>query len=208
MSHRQRLGARVYLVARLPHRVPSLNHFLECLIKSWTVSRNSPKHAIYERLAEVAQALGHAHRLELLERMAQGAHSVEELANATGLTVANASRPLQLLRRARLVNAEREGKRVFYRLAGDAPAPRDRGDEPIAAARLRHDELVVVGRLAKHTAQHRDRLIEVVLLDDEARPDPGDQLRFVERLAGVLDGGRATRRAPSASGISARRRRA
>jgi rhodanese-related sulfurtransferase/predicted transcriptional regulator len=84
------------------------------------MSSKSPKHEIYERLAEVAQALGHAHRLELLERMAQGAHSVEELANATHLTVANASRHLQLLRRARLVDAERQGKRVFYRLAGDA----------------------------------------------------------------------------------------
>ena len=84
------------------------------------MSSDSPKHAIYESLAEVAQALGHAHRLELLERMAQGAHSVEELANATGITVANASRHLQLLRRARLVDAQRQGKRVFYRLAGDA----------------------------------------------------------------------------------------
>src|SRR5581483_7087958 len=85
-----------------------------------TVSSKGPKQAIFERLAEVAQALGHAHRLELLERIAQGAHSVEDLANATKLTVANTSRHLQLLRRARLVDAERDGKRVFYRLAGDA----------------------------------------------------------------------------------------
>jgi ArsR family transcriptional regulator len=84
------------------------------------MSSNSPKHLIFERLAEVAQALGHAHRLELLERMAQGAHSVEDLANSTRLTVANTSRHLQLLRRARLVEATREGKRVFYSLAGDA----------------------------------------------------------------------------------------
>jgi rhodanese-related sulfurtransferase len=83
------------------------------------MSSSSPKHAIFERLAEVAQAIGHAHRLELLERMAQGARSVEDLANATKLTVANTSRHLQLLRRARLVDAERDGKRVFYRLAGE-----------------------------------------------------------------------------------------
>jgi rhodanese-related sulfurtransferase/predicted transcriptional regulator len=83
-------------------------------------SSSGPKQVIYENLAEVAQALGHPHRLELLERMAQGSRSVEELANSTRLTVANASRHLQLLRRARLVEAERQGKRVFYRLAGDA----------------------------------------------------------------------------------------
>lgn len=79
----------------------------------------NPKHAIYEQLAVVAQALGHAHRLELLERMAQGEHSVEALASAAGLSVANASRHLQLLRRARLADAERRGKQVFYRLAGE-----------------------------------------------------------------------------------------
>lgn len=80
---------------------------------------SNPKHAIYEQLAAVAQALGHAHRLELLERMAQGEHSVDALATAAGLSVANASRHLQLLRRARLVDAERRGKQVFYRLAGE-----------------------------------------------------------------------------------------
>ncbi|MBA5867695.1 MAG: metalloregulator ArsR/SmtB family transcription factor [Nitrospira sp. CR1.3] len=80
---------------------------------------SGPKQVIFQNLAEVAQALGHAHRLELLERMAQGPRSVEELANATDLTIANTSRHLQLLRRARLVEAERRGKRIFYRLAGD-----------------------------------------------------------------------------------------
>lgn len=83
------------------------------------LSTANPKHVVYENLATVAQALGHAHRLELLEGMAQGARSVEDLARVTGLTLANASRHLQLLRRARLVEAERQGKRVFYRLAGD-----------------------------------------------------------------------------------------
>lgn len=52
--------------------------------------------------------------------MAQGARSVEDLAAATHLTLANASRHLQLLRRAHLVEANRQGKRVFYSLAGDA----------------------------------------------------------------------------------------
>jgi ArsR family transcriptional regulator len=85
-----------------------------------TVSSNNPKHVIYENLAEVARALGHAHRLELLEHVAQGARSVEELAKLAGMTFPNTSRHLQLLRRARLVEAEKRGKRVFYCLAGDA----------------------------------------------------------------------------------------
>ncbi|HBP0979066.1 TPA: metalloregulator ArsR/SmtB family transcription factor [Pseudomonas aeruginosa] len=84
-----------------------------------STSSESPKHVVFENLATVAQALGHAHRLELLEGMAQGPRSVEDLAGLVGLSMANASRHLQLLRRARLVEAERQGKRVFYRLAGD-----------------------------------------------------------------------------------------
>jgi rhodanese-related sulfurtransferase/DNA-binding HxlR family transcriptional regulator len=78
-----------------------------------------PKQAIFASLAEVAQALGHAHRLELLEHLGQGERSVEELAARAGLTFANASRHLQILRRASLVETRRDGKRVLYRLAGE-----------------------------------------------------------------------------------------
>jgi len=84
------------------------------------VSSTGPKQAIYASLAEVAQALGHAHRLELLEHLAQGERSVEELTARAHLTFANTSRHLQILRRARLVDTERRGKHVLYRLAGDS----------------------------------------------------------------------------------------
>lgn len=84
------------------------------------MSSIGPKQAIFASLAEVAQALGHAHRLELLEHLAQGERSVEGLAARAGLNFANASRHLQILRRARLVEAHRHGKHVLYRLAGDA----------------------------------------------------------------------------------------
>lgn len=84
------------------------------------MSSTGPRQAIYEKLAEVAQALGHSHRLELLEHLAQGMRSVEELSARAHLTFANTSRHLQILRRARLVETERRGKHVLYQLAGDA----------------------------------------------------------------------------------------
>jgi rhodanese-related sulfurtransferase len=56
----------------------------------------------------------------LLEHVAQGERSVEELSARANLNFANTSRHLQILRRARLVDAERRGKHVLYRLAGDA----------------------------------------------------------------------------------------
>ena len=83
------------------------------------MSSIGPKQAVFAGLAEVAQALGHAHRLELLEHIAQGLRSVEELSTRANLSFANTSRHLQILRRARLVDTERRGKQVFYRLAGD-----------------------------------------------------------------------------------------
>lgn len=80
------------------------------------MSSPGPKQHVFASLAEIAQALGHAHRLELLEHLAQGERSVERLAERAGLTLANASRHLQLLRRAELVAGRRDGKRVYYRL--------------------------------------------------------------------------------------------
>lgn len=83
------------------------------------MSSTGPKQAIYASLAEVAQALGHPHRLELLEHLAQGVRSVEDLSARAHLSFANTSRHLQILRRARLVETERRGKHMLYSLAGD-----------------------------------------------------------------------------------------
>jgi ArsR family transcriptional regulator len=80
----------------------------------------TPKSQVFEQFAELARVLGQANRLELLEHVAQGERPVERLAKLTGLSVANASQHLQVLRRAALVRARRDGKQVLYRL-GDGP---------------------------------------------------------------------------------------
>src|ERR1700757_5303398 len=84
------------------------------------MSSLGPKQRVFVGLAEIAQGLGHAHRLEMLEHLGQGERSVEDLATRTGLTLANCSRHLQLLRRAALVEGRREGKRVFYQLSDES----------------------------------------------------------------------------------------
>jgi ArsR family transcriptional regulator len=125
------------------------------------VSSTGPKQAIYENLAAVAQALGHAHRLELLEHLAQGVRSVEELSARAHLTFANTSRHLQILRRARLVETERRGKHVLYRLAGDA--------EVVALikalGRVGERNVAEIGRVVADYFQARDAL-EPVSRDD------------------------------------------
>jgi len=79
----------------------------------------SPKHRLLEQFALVAKALGQANRLDLLELLAQGERSVDSLARATGLTLANTSQHLLHLRRAGLVVSEKRGLYVFYILAGE-----------------------------------------------------------------------------------------
>ena len=108
-------------------------------MKARVMSRAGPKQVLYEQFAEVAKALGHGHRLEILELLAQREQSVEALAERAGLSIANASQHLRLMRRAGLLASRRDGKHVFYRLsellgarswggvaAGRGAEPRDR----------------------------------------------------------------------------------
>jgi rhodanese-related sulfurtransferase/DNA-binding transcriptional ArsR family regulator len=84
------------------------------------MSIRNPKLALFAQFATVAKSLGHAHRLELLEQLAQGERTVEILADRTGLSIANTSQHLQQMRRAGLVTNRRDGKFVFYQLADDS----------------------------------------------------------------------------------------
>ncbi len=78
---------------------------------------SGPKQLAFEQFALVARALGSAHRLELLDILAQGERSVERLAQASGLTINNTSQHLQQLRRAGLVATRKAGTQVIYSLA-------------------------------------------------------------------------------------------
>lgn len=80
----------------------------------------NPNYAVLSCFADICKALGHTHRLLILEHLAQGEHSVEALAERTQLSFANTSRHLQLLRHANLVTSRRFGKRALYRLSDDA----------------------------------------------------------------------------------------
>ena len=81
------------------------------------MSSENPKRVLLAGLAEVARALGHGHRLEILELLAQGERSVDALAERIGLSMANASQHLRLMRATGLLASRREGKRIVYRLS-------------------------------------------------------------------------------------------
>jgi rhodanese-related sulfurtransferase/DNA-binding transcriptional ArsR family regulator len=75
------------------------------------------KTAIYEQIARIGKATASPGRLELLDLLTQGPRTVEGLAAQIGQSVANTSHHLQVLRRARLVESEKAGLHVTYRLA-------------------------------------------------------------------------------------------
>ena len=81
--------------------------------------RRTAKTALYDRLAIVGKALANGRRAEIVDVLAQGERSVEELAKEIDQSVANTSQHLQVLARAGLVASSRDGNRVLYRLAGD-----------------------------------------------------------------------------------------
>jgi len=78
-----------------------------------------PKRRVYDQLAQIPKAIASGPRLELLDLLAQSEKSVDTLARQAGLSVANASRHLQVLQRAGLAAVRREGRHAWYRIAGD-----------------------------------------------------------------------------------------
>src|SRR5437879_5733931 len=78
--------------------------------------------ALFDAFASVAQALGSGRRAEIVDLLAQGERSVEQIANEISQSAANTSQHLHVLARAGLVRSRRDGTRVIYRLASDRVA--------------------------------------------------------------------------------------
>jgi rhodanese-related sulfurtransferase len=111
------------------------------------------KDGLYAEFAVLGKALANPHRLELLDLLAQGERSVEELAREAALSLANASAHLQVLRRARLVEAEKRGLNVVYRLAAPEVFQLWRTLRDVGGARLAE-----IDRLVENYLVDRDEL--------------------------------------------------
>lgn len=94
------------------------------------------KDEIFEQFARIGKAVSSPKRIELLDLLAQGARHVEALASEASITVANTSRHLQILRAARLVETEKSGVFVKYRLADSSVAEFVRQLRLLAESRL------------------------------------------------------------------------
>ena len=120
----------------------------------------SLKTVIYEQIARIGQATASPSRLELLDLLSQGPRTVEALAHQTGQSVATTSHHLQVLRRARLVEAEKAGLYVTYRLADPHV-----GEFFLELRRLAESRLAEVQHVTRHYLEERGALEAVD--DDE-----------------------------------------
>jgi rhodanese-related sulfurtransferase len=101
-----------------------------------TMHRHTVKDPLYAAWADTAKALANAHRVELLDLLAQSERTVESLARETGLAVNNTSSHLAVLKTARLVESRKAAQFVFYRLADDAVVTLLRSVQAVARLRL------------------------------------------------------------------------
>ncbi len=160
------------------------------------------KNEIYEQFARIGKAFSSASRLELIDLMAQGERTVEELADETEMSVANTSRHLQVLKGERLVRRRKEGTRAYYTLAGPEVYRAWKAVRTLAEARLAEVEETVkrylsdreeMEALSPEELEERLKRDDVLVLD--VRPEeeyeaghiPGARSIPIDQLAEHLE---------------------
>lgn len=156
---------------------------------STAVDSHAAKLALFEAIALMGKAFASPRRLELLDLLAQGPRSVDDLARATGQSTANASQHLQALHAAGLVGRRRDGTRVIYAMSGDDALRAWLGLRDASASQLAEVERAARDYLGDEVeAIGRDELVarlrrgDVVLVD--VRPAE-------EYAAGHIEGARS-----------------
>lgn len=127
------------------------------------------KDELYAQFARIGKALSNPHRLELVEILAQGERTVEDLAAEANLPIANASQHLQVLRAGQLVDVRRDGLYAYYRLSDERvfrvwQALRDLGELQLAE----------VNRLVQGFFQDRSPLQSITTSELLERMEAGD----------------------------------
>lgn len=138
----------------------------------------NPKKKLFEQFARVAKSLASPNRLELLETLAQGEKSVDALSQATGMSVANTSHHLQILRDSGLAESRKVGLQVIYRLSDD--------QIPVllgCISRIAEKHLAEVERIVREHFDARDALTPVGRNDLMARVAEGSMVIDVRPAA-------------------------
>jgi rhodanese-related sulfurtransferase len=142
------------------------------------------KDALFEAFALVGKALGSGRRAELVDVLAQGERSVDDLANEIGQSVANTSQHLQHLLRAGLVRTRRDGTRVYYALASERVVQLWQLQRSVAA-----EQVGELDRLARAYLGDRDALESITQSELRRRIRSGDVVVIDVRPAAEFDAG-------------------
>ncbi|HEX8040773.1 MAG TPA: metalloregulator ArsR/SmtB family transcription factor, partial [Chryseosolibacter sp.] len=129
------------------------------------------KDKIYGELAAITRSLANPHRLEIVDLLAQADFSVEQIAEQTNLSVANASQHLQVLKAAQLVDVTRQGTFIYYRLA--------------------NANVFKAWRALRTVAMERNATIEKVARDFR-KPDSAPEPVSIEGLRRKMQSGKVT----------------
>ena len=135
------------------------------------MSDRAAKDALFDAFAEVAKAMASGRRAEIVDVLAQGERSVEQLANEIGQSVANTSHHLRAMARAGVLRTRREGLRIVYMLASDRVA-----DVWAALRDIATEHVVGINELADAYVGDRSGLEPVTRVELEARLRAGDTI--------------------------------
>jgi DNA-binding transcriptional ArsR family regulator len=167
------------------------------------MARRTAKDELFDAFASVAKALGNGRRAEIVDVLAQGERSVDEIAGEIGQSSANTSQHLQALAQAGLVRSRREGNRVYYRPASEAVVELWAAVRDVAVAHLADVEVLAhayVGDRTQIEAVSMDELAArmaaggVVVLDVRPRAEydaghlPDAVSMPIDELPGLIDG--------------------
>ena len=147
-------------------------------------ARRAAKNAMFDGFGRIAAALGSGRRAEIVEVLAQGERSVEQIANEIDQSLANTSHHLRTLARAGLVASRREGTHIHYRLASDKVL-----EVWLAIRELAAEQLDDLGALADAYLGDRTRIDDIDRDELLARLETGDLILIDVRPAGEYAAG-------------------
>src|SRR5919201_2296414 len=127
------------------------------------MSERAAKQALFDAFASVAAALGSGRRAEIVDVLAQGERSVEDVASQVGQSVASTSHHLRLLAKSGLARSRRDGTRVFYRLASERVADLWAAVRDVAAQHVAEVSVLAGGYLGDRGG---DELLSVSQLNE------------------------------------------
>lgn len=148
------------------------------------MSDRAAKDALFDAFAEVAKAMASGRRAEIVDVLAQGERSVEQLADEIGQSVANTSHHLRAMARAGVLRTRREGTRIVYMLAGDRVA-----DVWAALREIATEHVAGITDIAHAYVGDRSGLESVTRTELEARLRAGDTVVLDVRPSAEYEAG-------------------